>query len=124
MSVHTCGICGGELVITYDAINRPRRRCPKCQGVMPPTEGPTEPHYLHNQRATCRAELEYPLDDAPTSTVVPRPTKPGRAPRTKDCIYCGVAIEQAATGRPRKRCEDVRACANRQGLAARGRRAS
>lgn len=29
-----CG-CGAELVVTLDALQRPRSRCPKCQGVAP-----------------------------------------------------------------------------------------
>lgn len=28
-----CAGCDGEMVITPDAIGRPRKRCPKCQGV-------------------------------------------------------------------------------------------
>ncbi len=38
----TCASCGTPLVTTYDALRRPRLRCPSCQGVH--VEAPVRPH--------------------------------------------------------------------------------
>jgi hypothetical protein len=118
MSQHVCKTCGAELVVTYDALNRPRRRCPQCQGISPVHPGPTEHHPLHNQLATCPAELEYQLADEPQPKIKPRWQKP-KAVKSRPCIYCSAPVEQAPVGRPRKRCRDELMCAERAGRAAR-----
>jgi hypothetical protein len=70
-----CAHCAGPLVVTRDAIGRPRYRCPDCQGVNTTVEpagtvGPT-----HSQTATSSTLRSWgapaPQSGPPRRLVVP-----------------------------------------------------
>lgn len=67
-----CGNDGVPLVITRDAIGRPRYRCPDCQGVntTPVPAGLEAP--LHRQHASSSRALAWPPPTAPTRAPTPR----------------------------------------------------
>lgn len=104
-SPNRCDTCGTQLLVTQDAIGRPRERCPQCQGVVrePMEAGVVAP--LHRQTATCMAELAWDLTPAKVLSTV-------RGQRR--CVDCGTALPSQATGRPRLRCGHRVGCLERQ----------
>lgn len=106
-----CSRCGRTLVVTYDALQRPRYRCAECEGTAPAHP----PHVDTPSR-------EYPLPKAH----VPRPRRSlsvdafcraleaalettfvdaGRC-----CRRCGAPLPRGGVGRPRVQCADRGAC--------------
>ncbi len=102
-SSNPCSTCGTPMLVTQDAIGRPRERCPQCQGVVrePMEAGVVGP--LHRQTATCKAELAWELRG---SVATPRPVR--------HCLDCGTGLPAQTLGRPRQRCADRDSCQQRQ----------
>jgi hypothetical protein len=55
-----CEGCAVALVVTRDAIGRPRYRCPQHQRVAPPTENTGVDLPLHNQTVMSSRDLAWP----------------------------------------------------------------
>ena len=122
-SVHPCPVCGHAMQVTFDALNRPRHRCPDCHGVVrtpidggtvdrvaQPVEGLALVHpsreQLNRLRQTTRPRYAPRLD-------TPTPSQPS----ARRCDRCGAVLPAQRLGRPRVRCEDTRACARRTKVA-------
>lgn len=105
-----CAQCGTLLKITFDEIGRPRHRCPQCHGVV---TAPVD--------AGVVARVPVPAPGLATLPVHPEErarlaetVRPCLAPAaSRRCIECGHALPMQATGRPRQRCADRRACRER-----------
>jgi hypothetical protein len=100
MNGPSCGNCRATLVVTHDAIGRPRYRCPTCQGVntTPVPKGLQGNGYC--QTALDSRALEWP------GPLVPL-TAHGA------CRDCGADLTTGSRGRPREHCEDRAACGRR-----------
>lgn len=125
-----CALCGTALVITFDALNRPRHRCPTCHGavttpidagtvarVATPEPGlelvPPSRQQLQRMAQTVRPMLA-PRHPAATSIA----GVAAAAITVRWCARCGAPLPQRkGPGRPRVRCEDARACAGRTRVA-------
>lgn len=59
MTPPTCLHCRGPLVVTRDAIGRPRYRCPECQGVNRSDPAPGTAGVQHPQTAGASHELDW-----------------------------------------------------------------
>jgi LSD1 subclass zinc finger protein len=100
MTAPRCGDCRAALVITRDAIGRPRYRCPVCQGVnMTPYPKGLQGNG-HRQTALDSRALGWPPPLVPL-------TAHGR------CRECGEDLTTGGRGRPREHCEDGAACRRR-----------
>jgi hypothetical protein len=107
------------MTITFDALDRPRHRCPRCHGIVTtpidagvvarvavPVPGlelvPPSREQLNRLRQTARPRLSPDLQ-------LERPD-----PAVRRCDRCGHELpRQSGPGRPRLRCADTRACAQR-----------
>jgi len=112
--------CGTRMVVTRDAIGRPRRRCPDCQGINTAVPAPGTVGHLHRQTAMDPHSLAWDLDDSAPAVpkVEPSPSRTAPLPDIH-CRECGAVVPRTAKqGRPRTRCEDrdvCRARARREG---------
>ena len=118
-----CPTCAAALVITHDAIGRPRTRCPHCQGIAPPSAnvGVQGPRY--RQTAMSSGTLAWPMPGearAHSAPVVRRMKSAVTA-----CRRCGAPIDQVpGPGRARLRCVDSTGCTVRVRAARQHRRAA
>lgn len=118
-----CALCGTALVITFDALNRPRHRCPTCHGavttpidagtvarVATPAPGLAKvpPSRQQLQRLVLTARPVYGPGHPAQAAARARTQTPAQTERR--CDRCGAALPAQARGRPRLRCEDKRAC--------------
>lgn len=112
-----CVLCGTALVITFDALNRPRHRCPTCHGTVttPIDAGTVErvatPTPALAKLAPSRQQLQRLVLTA-RPVFAPGVSRPAAAAR--HCDRCGTPLpRQHGRGRPRVRCADRDACAGR-----------
>lgn len=77
MNPATCGGCGSPLTITRDALQRPRYRCPECQGIAPVEDAPGIYGHPHRQTAADSRALGWDAPPLPARSPAPR----GRATR-------------------------------------------
>lgn len=67
-----CRGCAAPLVITRDAIGRPRYRCPECQGVVPADANGGLREHHHRQTATDSRSLTWSAPRLPAIAPEPR----------------------------------------------------
>lgn len=114
-----CAMCGTALKITFDALNRPRHRCPTCHGVVEtPIDAGTVARVatpapgLASVRPSRQQLQRLVLTARPV--LLPDRVRAVPAAAVRRCQACGAELpRQTGRGRPRLFCEDKRACAAR-----------
>lgn len=137
---------GHALVETRDALQRPRLRCPRCQGICrrvplpharayatahPPIAIPRRPvvYQFLARPATGPAPVAAPAptpkrspNASPKGSPSPAPTV--AAPRASECVTCRAPLVYRGRGRPPKYCADHEPYSTRANRKARHRRAA
>ena len=119
-TLQPCAQCGTALKVTFDALNRPRHRCPRCHGVVttPIDAG------VAGRLAQPTPELARLRPSPAELTRMAQTVRPVLAPglradtlpagRVRLCVDCGAVLPpQHGRGRPRVRCADTQACRER-----------